>query len=608
MSLFKELKRRNVIRVATAYLIVGWLLIQVLGLATDSFEAPSWIMKLAITIIVIGFFISLIISWAYELTPEGIKRDKDVNRDDTITHHTAKKLDIITIVALIAVGSLVLWQQFIKTEVKVTNISTTISTEPETTPKEQGVSANSIAVLPFADLSKEGDQEYFSDGIAEEILNVLVRVDALQVTSRTSAFQFKGSNKGIPAIAEELKVRHVLEGSVRKSGETIRITAQLIDAQNDKHLWSEAFDRPLTTDNIFDIQDEISNAIVNALKDELKLNIIEPLVIKKTTSNLTAYELYLRAVPLFFNRKDLDIADSYLDEALELDQNFAKAWELRAALQHIKIDYNYSDMSIKEAQILTKSFALKAIELESQSALAMAALANNQYNEDGETDYHKVFELFDKAIDIDPNSVTSTAWRGWYYAAVGKLDLSLKDFRQCLELEPLYSMCYSNWTNITGQVMDYKSFEALLINGLNKDLISLKFIDLSTLAANKQELLFKVVANQKGNLEGWRKIDRLYDAYLNPEKNHRELIDDIKAFAKNKSSISALDLSRILMPIGAFELSPEEISMWGVAYKTYRKSPEFKNYIIDYGIYKYWLVKGFPPQCIPIGEDDFECD
>lgn len=244
VKLFSELKRRNVIRVATAYLIVGWLLAQVLGIATDSFEAPGWVMKLAITIIVIGFFISLIISWAYELTPEGIKRDKDVNQGDFTSHHTAKKLDIITIVALIAVGSLVIWQHFIKTNDKVNNINTVIPVKAETSLKVHGVSANSIAVLPFSDLSQDGDQEYFSDGIAEEILNVLVRVDALQVTSRTSAFQFKGSNKGIPAIAKEFKVRHVLEGSVKKSGETIRTTAQLIDAHNDKHLWSETYDRP----------------------------------------------------------------------------------------------------------------------------------------------------------------------------------------------------------------------------------------------------------------------------------------------------------------------------------------------------------------------------
>ena len=612
MNLLNELKRRNVIRVATAYLIVGWLLVQVLGIATDSFEAPAWIMKLAITIIAIGFFISLIISWAYELTPEGIKRDKDVNHNDTITHHTAKKLDIITIVALIAVGSLVLWQQFIKTEVKVNSISTTIPTMPETTPKVQVVSANSIAVLPFADLSKDGDQEYFSDGIAEEILNVLVRIDALQVTSRTSAFQFKGSKKGIPAIANELKVRHVLEGSVRKSGKTIRITAQLIDAQNDKHLWSDTYDRPLTTENIFAIQDEISNAIVQALSDELGLNSFEKISVRATTTSLSAYELYLKAKPLFLARSDLDVADNYLIQALDLDPKFAKAWEMRAALQSLMTEYNFSNMTIEEVESLTEQFAFKAIEIEPKSALAKAVLAKQRMNsnETQRTQYNvaQTFKLYDEAIQIDPNIASTYNWRGLYYMAVGHVEKATNDYQTCIDLEPYYEPCFGNLVQAIEVSGDVEQALVLLKEGLNEDKIYLDTGDLNWLARSRKEIAFGFLANRKGVLDGWRRVDDLYQAYLHPEKDHSQLVGDIIVFAKKNKTLSQIKLGNVLIPLGAHNFMPDGFLMWSIGYQKYRQSPEFKNYIFESGIHDYWREVSFPIQCRPLGEDDFECD
>jgi TolB-like protein/Tfp pilus assembly protein PilF len=617
MNLFNELKRRNVIRVATAYLVVGWLLIQILGIATDSFEAPAWVMKLAITLIVIGFFISLIISWVYELTPEGIKKEKDINSDDSITQETSNKLNYITIVAAFAVAGMIVWQQFgdnrLDSRLRENDTANSINpAKAEIPPKEQEIQPNSIAVLPFTDLSPNKDQEYFSDGMAEEILNVLVRVDALKVTSRTSAFQFKGQEIGIPEIAKQLKVRHVLEGSVRKSGDTLRITAQLIDAQNDKHLWSKTYDRPLTTDNIFAIQDEISNAIVQSLSDELGLNGLEKVNVRASTTNISAYEQYLKAKPLFLARSDLDVADNYLIQALELDPKFAKAWEMRAALQSLMTEYGYSDMKIDEVESLTEKFAYKSIEIEPKSALAKAVLAKqrmvssdtlrNQYN------VAQTIKLYDEAIEIDPNTASTYNWRGLYYMTVGHIDKASKDYQTCLDLEPYYEPCFGNIVQAVEVSGDVDRALTLLREGLNEDKIYLDSGDLNWLARSKQEIAFKFLANRKGVLDGWRRVDYIYQAYLHPNQDHSQLVNDLLTFAKKNTTLSEVKLGNILIPLGAHNIMPDGFLMWSAGYRKYRQSQEFKHYIIESGIYDYWREVSFPPQCRPLGEDDFECD
>ncbi|MBL4619820.1 MAG: hypothetical protein JKX88_06965, partial [Marinicaulis sp.] len=255
-KLLTELRRRNIFRVAGVYAVVGWILMQVAGTLENSLNLPDWFDSAITATLLIGFPIAVLLAWAFEMTPEGVKRTETIAEGESVTVKTGRKLDVAILGGLVLVGVMIGWQML--RPVPAPSNTTDIG--------EQTISAASIAVLPFSDLSPNGDQEYFSDGMAEEILNVLVKVTGLNVASRTSSFGFKGQEAlGIPFIAEKLNVRHVLEGSVRKSGETIRITAQLIDAQTDQHLWSETFDRTLTTENIFAIQDEIANAIVDRL-------------------------------------------------------------------------------------------------------------------------------------------------------------------------------------------------------------------------------------------------------------------------------------------------------------------------------------------------------
>ncbi len=613
MNLLNELKRRNVFKVAGVYAVVAWLLMQLASTLESSLNLPAWFDTTITATLLIGFPIALLLAWAFEMTPEGVRKTEAGSNEPV--EPSSKWFEVSVVVGLVLVVGMSFWQLFFKSNEVINNevtadlMSSAVDNQLAQEPEIEAVSANSIAVLPFTDLSPNGDQEYFSDGMSEEILNVLVRVAGLQVSSRTSAFRYKSSDLRIPEIAKELKVRHVLEGSVRKSGETIRITAQLIDAQNDKHLWSETYDRPLTTENIFAIQDEISNAIVQAMGAELGIEKIEKINITTATDNLTAYELFLKARPLFLARNDLDIADAYLIKAIELDENYAKAWEMRAAIQMLMDDYGYSDKSGEELDLLSQQFALKAIEIQPMSALAKSTLANLQmYVIEG--DYiAKSIDLFNESIEIDPNLASTYNWRGLAYSTAGMLDQAEKDYHSCLRLEPLYSACYTNLT-ISAFIQDLESAHKMLIKGLNKDIINIQYIDLFWLAKYKHELLFNVVVNHKENLAGWGRVDELYQAYLHPEQNHRQLIDDILAFYKSNHSEAPVSfaLELILVRIGAYELTPDPATMWGEAYKVYRQSAEFKAYVIKSGIYQYWLDNGFPPQCRPVGADDFQCD
>jgi TolB-like protein len=248
MSLFQELKRRNVIRVGLLYLVAAWLLLQLTDVLSSLLPVGESAGPLVILLLALGFFPVLIFAWVYEMTPDGLKRESSIDRSQSVTPDTGRKVNtlIIVLLALAIIGMIA--DRLIPESSPVTEVATA---DPITAPL--AIDAQSIAVLPFADLSRDQDQQYFTDGLSEELLNLLVRVDDLHVASRTSSFAYRGSTLSIPAISKELNVAHVLEGSVRKDGDRIRITAQLIEAGTDRHLWSENFDREFV--DIFAIQD-----------------------------------------------------------------------------------------------------------------------------------------------------------------------------------------------------------------------------------------------------------------------------------------------------------------------------------------------------------------
>lgn len=616
MSLFEELKRRNVFRVGVAYLVIGWLVLQVTNTLVPVLELPPAVGKFVFLILFLGFFPALLFAWAYELTPEGLKKEKDVDRTESVTPETAKKLDIVTLIALLVIGVMIVWQQVNlknhkqQSQLKVAEEQAQIQTDLATRKTESKIV--SIAVLPFADMSPEGDQEYFSDGMAEEILNVLVRMKDLKVASRTSSFQFKGKELGIPEIAKKLNVRYILEGSVRKAGETLRITGQLIEAETDLHLWSNTYDRPLSTGNIFAIQDEISSAIVEALSAEIGIQSLPDIKIKNTTNNLTAYELYLKARPLFLSRQDLDKADQMLIQALELDPDFANAWEMRAALQSLMEDYGYSNATHDVIMQRTEEYVGKALALDPESSLAIATLAKTRLNATqelrGREDIVQIIIDYQRALGIDPKNASTLNWLGLAYAGVGDLPAALESFQQCIDYEPLYHACVDNYNSVVADLGRDQEALQLYKRGLDQGLVKLKYINLGLLVRNQEELLFKAATSQPDLLLGWRRHGELYKAHQNPSGDHKELIDDILKFSAEVREIHRFDLATLLVPIGAYDLIPPDLYMWGKSYHHYRQSSQFKDYIKGSGILDYWQRTEFPGICRAIGMDDFECD
>jgi TolB-like protein len=362
MSLFAELKRRNVFRVAIAYVIAAWLVLQVSELVLDAIEAPAWVLKALLFLAALGLPIVLLFSWAYELTPDGLRKEQDVDRSGSITQSTGKKLNQITIAMVIALVVLVVIDR--------------AYFAPPSRPAAESAKATevraekSIAVLAFEDLSADGDQEYFADGLSEELLNVLARMPDLQVAGRTSSFAFKGQNRDLREIGEILNVAHILEGSVRKAGNEIRVTAQLINAETGFHLYSDTYDRDLT--DVFAVQDEIAAAITDALRTEL----IGATAQETAETSIEVYDLYLVARQKIYTRDidEMKEASRLLDRALEIDAEYAPALAQKALVTVLMSDGvgSYGDIPADDAYAAARLIVDRAIAIDPQLAEAHA--------------------------------------------------------------------------------------------------------------------------------------------------------------------------------------------------------------------------------------------
>ena len=428
MNFYNELKRRNVFRVAVAYLVASWLLLQIVDVLVPILDLPGWVGKLVFLGIVIGVIPVLIFSWAYEMTPEGLKPESEVDHDQATTLQTAKKLDRVTIMLLLIVTGIIMIDRFIPETVDQPVIpSKTLAsgTLMATAPAE--VIGASIAVLPFLNMSADPENEFFSDGIAEEILNVLASISDLKVAARTSAFSYKGTKTNISRIAEELGVTHILEGSVRKSSNQVRVTAQLIKADDGFHVWSQTYDRELT--NIFAIQDEIAESIAAALKVSLRLE-SRPAGNLTGTNSIEAYEHYLKGISLWHERTltSLESASKEFEAAATLDPQFAKAWAGQALVWTV---YNtYTNNRVADAWDRARTAARRALSLDPESVESMAVLGlvteNNSVG----------FEYFDRAIALSPSSANTYHWYAVRLARLGDPEASLAMARKAWTLDP----------------------------------------------------------------------------------------------------------------------------------------------------------------------------
>jgi len=421
-SFLAELKRRNVIRVAIAYVAVSWLVLQAATLLGQLLELPNAISKGLFLLLVIGFIPTLVFSWIYELTPEGLKRESEIERDESITHLTGRRLDYLVIGVLCAVVALLLVDKFVLSPRQAARVAAGTASSAPADPAppqpaaEPAPAQASIAVLPFLDMSSGKDQEYFSDGISEELLNLLAKIPQLQVTARTSSFAFKGKEIGIAEIAKTLHVAHVLEGSVRKSGNSVRVTAQLINAATDKHLWSQTYDRKL--DDIFAIQDEIAADVVKQLK--LTLLGAAP---KARTTDPEAYALYLQAVQLGrqVTAEAYKQSDALYRKVLAIDPRYAPAWAELA--ENFYREANQGLLPLKEGFAEAREAATKALAIDPRYAPAYARLGYIAMN--GDNDLAGAAQHFYRALALDPTDLDVLRNSAILLQSLGRLDEAL---------------------------------------------------------------------------------------------------------------------------------------------------------------------------------------
>jgi len=382
-----ELKRRNVTRVAVAYLVTGWIMIQVAATIVPQFNLPSWLPAFVTTMVSCGFIIALIVAWAFEITPEGVKRSNQVNITKSVTESTRKKLNNVIIILAILAGLYF----------GVERIFFLTSGMAEIDKSKVGTA--SIAVLPFVNRSNDKNNEYFSDGLSEELLNKLGKVENLHVTGRTSSFKFKGHNENITTIGNELKVDNILEGSVQKSENTIKITAQLIKVSDGFNLWSETYERELNAKNIFSIQAEISNTVLKELKVYLLPAEIDAIDFFPT-ENIDAYNAFLEGTQLVIGDElpKIEEAIKKYQEAIELDPNFSEAYA-RLAIAYL-VQLRIGNIPIEDSKVTIRENIDRAILIDVNTGRAYDALGRFYFQID-EADL--ALQAFEKAVNLLPN-------------------------------------------------------------------------------------------------------------------------------------------------------------------------------------------------------------
>ena len=452
-NFFSELKRRNVYRAAVAYAVVSWLLIQIATQVFPFFEIPNWAVQLVVVLLILGFPVALIFSWAFEITPEGIKRESELDRSKSITHKTGRKLVAITVVlAAIAAGLFVF--QLIRPK--------------QATLVTPDIPNKSIAVLPFENLSEEKANAYFTDGIQDEILTRLAKIADLKVISRTSTQHYKSAPENLREIARQLGVAHILEGSVQKSGDAVRVNVQLIKAATDSHLWADTFDRKLT--DIFAVETEVAKAIADQLRAKLTGQ-EEQAIAAKPTNNPEAYDAYLRGLAYTLKTQNTPAnylgAQKYLREAVRLDPKFALSWALlsyvdargylttnlqptialRNEAQHAMETAMALDTSLGEAWIAKGYYeygcvgdfesaaryyeqARQLLPNSSLVRLALALLARDQGQ------WERAESYFEEAERLDPRNLSLLTRHAQFYITLRHFPEALRKLDQILEIVP----------------------------------------------------------------------------------------------------------------------------------------------------------------------------
>jgi TolB-like protein/Tfp pilus assembly protein PilF len=429
-NFFSELKRRNVYKIAAAYAVAAWLLIQAASIFLPAFDAPAWMLKTCLIVLLLGFPVALALSWAFEITPEGIKRESDVEEGQSITPRTGRRIAGITVALAAIAGALLIFQLLRSRQ------------NPAAT--QGAIPAKSIAVLPFNNLSDDKSNAYFADGIQDEILTRLAKIADLKVISRTSTQHFKSAPENLPEIARQLGVANVLEGSIQRSGDQVRITVQLINAFNDSHLWADVYDRKLT--DIFTVESEIARTVAETLKAKLT-GTAEQVLASKPTENPEAHQLYLKG-RYFWNRRteeNIVTARGYFQQAIERDPSYALAYAgLSDCYGLMPI---YGNGPPKEDIHRAIAAARRALELDDNLAEAHTSLGNAFVDD---LQFAAAEVEFKRALELNPSYATAHQWFGECLQTQGRFDEALAQLKKAQELDPLSLIINAVYASVLG--------------------------------------------------------------------------------------------------------------------------------------------------------------
>jgi len=545
MSFFAELKRRNVIRVGIAYLVVAWLIMQFADVVLGNIEAPSWVFQVIMLVLAIGLPLVLVFAWAFEMTPEGLKKEKDVDRSQSITPQTGKKLNNTILVLMALAIAYLLFDKFSgpaqpgsdhfsqQTSGQTTGASEKSALTPVEAIAPASNEANpvndrqSIAVLPFANRSDEKEDLYFTDGIHDDLLTQLAKINGLKVISRTSVMKYRGSEKTIPEIAAELGVATILEGGIQRAGKRIRINAQLIDVATDEHLWAETFDREMTVENIFDIQSEITRHIVAAVRGELTDEETGALA-QQPTDNLDAYEAYLQAKvflndPLYSPDKFIN-AEVWLKKAVASDPGFALAWSLLVVVHGQAIWQSYDD-SPERFQA-----ALEALDNAEKygPGLPETLAARAEYLYRTQTDYRAAEPLFAQASQAKPGDSDLLIRLATTERRTGHFEQAITHYQMAIDLDPANLEARTVLLDTLVLMGAYKRAEPLA------DLWSEKYPATQTFKTNKAHILLL----GHGDVEGAKAL--LYE--LEPNIGPRYVATSTSVLLYNRDYQGLIDL------------------------------------------------------------------
>ncbi len=429
-TFFHELRRRNVVKVGVAYAITAWIVVEIASVVLPIFKAPEWILQVFTLLIILGFPLALVFSWAFEITPEGLKREHEVDRSQSITGKTGRKLDF-AIIGLLAVGLAISVFLNLRDDGTGSAVETDLASDHL-----------SIAVLPFTSRSTDPENALFADGIHDDLLTTLAKIGSLKVISRTSVMEYRDTTKNLKEIGNELGVANVMEGAVQKFGNSVRINVQLIDADTDKHLWAETYDRELTTRNLFAIQTEISNEIASALKTTLTPE-EQTRIAAVRTENLEAYNLYLTARNHMAQRRieDLNIARQQFARVIELDPGFADAYS-GLADSIMLLQNNFGAITWEEAKERVVPLLQKGLSLDGDNALLHASSGLFRLNgwTRGEQEEYPIAEVeaaLEHAIELNPNYAQPYFWLATAKSAQDLYEDAITLQEKALELDPL---------------------------------------------------------------------------------------------------------------------------------------------------------------------------